>query len=164
MPLLRTLRLLLPALACAFSACSHDTPRHDRPPLPDDGEGQRPGVTTPVDADSELEDSEWRVSGPAITLRYNRGGILFKLTGSGTGEIIDLDASSRMELTIPTPGSDSVCRGAEVTVNGRPIGIKRVKMLRHTDTTVWYTLLDTDSATHYIVLPAEMSHMNGPAR
>ncbi len=150
----RTLSSLIVALACVLPACSHhDSPRRDRGPVPDD-EGQRPGVTAPDDVASELEDGEWRVTGPAINLRYNRGGILFKLTGAGKGEIIDLDATARMALDIPAPGADSVCRGAHIDVNGRPLGIRQVRMLRRTDTTVWYGILDTDSATHYVVLPA----------
>lgn len=151
------------SLCVVAASCGHDSPtvRDDgsgRPSggaqQPPSGPGQRPGVSDSNDLSHELSDDVWRVVGPDMTLRYDRAGVLFNKKADGTIEVHDLDGADRVAVVTGTEGADSLLTGASVTVNGRSLDTRLMKMLKRGDGRTWYTLAaGPDDGRWIFVLP-----------
>lgn len=151
------------SLCIINTSCGHDSPPErenasGRPPgstqqKPSEGTGQRPGVNESNNLSHELSDDVWRVSGPGVTLRYDRGGVLFNQKADGTIEVFDLDGADRVSVSPGTVGTDSVCAGAAVAVNGTDVNLRQMKMLKRGDRRTWYVLTDDSDGRWVMVLP-----------
>lgn len=150
-------------LSLLQSSCGHDSPPERenaavRPSgsgqqTPSEGTGQRPGVNESNDLSHELSDDVWRVSGPDVSLRYDRGGVLFNKKADGATEVLDLDGADRVSVSPGTVGTDSICTGAALAVNGTNIEFRQMKMLSRGDSRTWYVLTDDSDGRWIIVLP-----------
>jgi len=148
-------KILWLSLALAVVACGHDSPSEREPakdPTDNNG-GQRPGVGDANSLKHELDDGVWRVSGPKLSLRYDRGGVLFNIQSDGIVEIVDLDGADMVSIDLGTEGADSVMAGAGISVNGRAIDIRRMSLLRHGDGRSWYVATDDSDGQWVMVLP-----------
>ena len=116
-------------------------------------EGQRPGVGESNSMVRELADDVWRVSGPTLTMRYDRGGILFDSQADGRVNISDLDGADSVSVGIGKEGTDSLMSGTDIIVNGHALTLRRVKMLRHGDGRSWYMATDSSDGLWILVLP-----------
>ncbi len=161
---MKTALLRLTAIILAVTAlcsCHRDTPPRDRGPLPvhpggdgqDPGGGDRPGLgDTPSPFDRELADPVWRFTGRTVSLRYDRGGILFATGPDGTLRITDLDGATEVTVTLGPPAPDSVCP-ATIGINGRPLALTDVRLRSRSDRAAWYEVIDADSSRHVLVTP-----------
>lgn len=147
---------LLSVLVCvACVSCGHDSPpvqevSSSRPG--DAGAGSRPGVGDANSMEHELGDDVWRVSGPGVTLRYDRGGVLFNRLADGSFEIVDLDGADVVTVVPGKEGVDSVMTGAAITVNGKAKALRLMKMMHHGVGRSWYMATDEGDGLWIIVL------------
>lgn len=144
---------ILVCMACV--GCGHDSPPEQevasvRPG--DAGTGSRPGVGDANSMKHELADDVWRVSGPGVSLRYDRGGVLFNALPDGSFEIVDLDGADTVVVTPGKEGADSVMTGASISVNGKVTALRQVKMMQHADGRSWYVATDVADGEWIIVL------------
>lgn len=152
----RFVRLLIVVTCMVCMGCGHDSP-----PVHDDtlakpggeGTGSRPGAGDANSMKHELEDAVWRVAGPGISLRYDRGGVLFNTLADGSTEIVDLDGADTVVVTLGKEGDDSLMTGASIVVNGKRMEINRMKVLGHGDGRSWYVATGTSDAVWVVVLP-----------
>ncbi len=149
--MLKTVCMGMLAVVCS---CGHDSPSGrdimtERPGV----EGQRPGVGESNSMARELADDVWRVSGPTLTMRYDRGGILFDTQADGRINISDLDGADSVSVGIGKEGTDSLMSGTDIIVNGHALTLRRVKMLRHGDGRSWYMATDSSDGLWILVLP-----------
>lgn len=149
--MLKTVCMGMLAVVCS---CGHDSPSGrdimtERPGV----EGQRLGVGESNSMARELADDVWRVSGPTLTMRYDRGGILFDTQADGRINISDLDGADSVSVGIGKEGTDSLMSGTDIIVNGHALTLRRVKMLRHGDGRSWYMATDSSDGLWILVLP-----------
>lgn len=144
-------------LACmTCMGCGHDSPPEREGIVTRPGgeaTGTRPGVGESNSLKHELDDAVWRVSGPGLSMRYDRGGVLFNTLTDGSTEIVDLDGADKVVVTIGKEGTDSVMTGASIEVNGKAVSLNHMKMLRHSEGRSWYTATDASDGLWIIVLP-----------
>ncbi|MCM1163046.1 MAG: hypothetical protein NC339_02165 [Muribaculaceae bacterium] len=146
--------IILSLSALYLGSCSSETPRQQRPaPPPTEDDGERPGVSPGIDRDKELSDDVWRYCGGALTLRYDRGGVLFTSTEEGV-EIVDLDGADSISVSRLQPGPDSVCSHASVNINGLNLSLIYIKLLQQSARSQWYEVMASDSTMHVLVIPA----------
>lgn len=146
-----------------FAGCdrSSDGLRREPEPLgpggnnePVPGGGYRPGLETdPSDFAAEFADSMLRYAGGGNVLRYDRGGVLFKILPDGVREIVDIEKGFRIEVRPGKMRADSVYPDAAVTVGGEALAVRSFRMKKQTAGAVWYHLVDRDSANYVLVLP-----------
>lgn len=146
-----------------FAGCdrSSDGLRREPEPLgpggnnePVPGGGYRPGLETdPSDFAAEFADSTLRYAGGGNELRYDRGGVLFKILPDGVREIVDIEKGFRIEVRPGKMRADSVYPDAAVTVGGEALAVRSFRMKKQTAGAVWYHLVDRDSANYVLVLP-----------
>lgn len=151
------MRFFILLLAAFLLASCHGEPRSGRQPSPPSGgEDVRPPVTERDDFSAEVADGVWRVHGPAVKLRYDRGGVLFNRSADGLRhEIIDLDGASRVTLRYDALLADSTLGGAEVVIDGRPLSLGEVKMMARSGSTQWLRIEDAAGHIHVMVLPLQ---------
>lgn len=140
-------------MACV--GCGHDSPPEQgvASVRPGDADtGSRPGVGDANSMKHELADDVWRVSGPGVSLRYDRGGVLFNALPDGSFEIVDLDGADTVVVTPGKEGADSVMTGASISVNGKVTALRQVKMLQHADGRSWYMATDVADGMWIVVL------------
>ena len=150
-------------LSGMFAGCdrSSDGLRREPEPLgpgannePVPGGGYRPGLETdPSDFAAEFADSTLRYAGGGNVLRYDRGGVLFKVLPDGVREIVDIDKGLRIEVRPGSMRADSVYPDASVTVGDEALAVRSFRMKKQTAGAVWYHLVDRDSANYVLVLP-----------
>lgn len=149
--MLKTVCMGMLSVVCS---CGHDSPsgRDIMTERPGE-EGQRPGVGESNSMARELADDVWRVSGPTLTMRYDRGGILFDSQADGRVNISDLDGADSVSVGIGKEGTDSLMSGTDIIVNGHALTLRRVKMLRHGDGRSWYMATDSSDGLWILALP-----------
>lgn len=148
------LEIVCVGMLAVVCSCGHDSPSGRDIMTERPGEdGQRPGVGESNSMAHEMADDVWRVSGPTLTMRYDRGGILFDSQSDGRIEISDLDGADRVSVAIGREGTDSVMSGTDIIVNGRALSLRKVKMLRHGDGRSWYMATDSSDGLWIFVLP-----------
>lgn len=154
--------LFIVALAVILQSCGHDNPperdANVRPPagsVPSTpGSGDRPGVGNGDGWNDAVKDDVIRVDGiGGLTMRYDRGGILVVSATDGSARFHDLDGADEVKVKLGIEKSDSVVSDVLIEINGSAYRPSEIKMMRRTDTRVWYRV--TDSAGKYgaIVLP-----------
>ena len=104
--MIKTVCMGMLAVVCS---CGHDSPSGrdimtERPGV----EGQRPGVGESNSMARELADDVWRVSGPTLTMRYDRGGILFDKQADRRINTSYLDRAERVSDGVVNEGTDSL--------------------------------------------------------
>lgn len=118
---------------------------------------QRPGVGGgEYDFSKELTDATWRFIGDGTELRYTSSGILFKTAetdNSKTVEIIDLDGSDRIIISIGEIGTDSTVNHPSIKVNNREVKLSQMKMMKATPQSTWYHLISTEGTNCVLVTP-----------
>lgn len=161
--------LLILALSGGLTGCdrSSDAPRREQEPVnpgggkddggkkPDNpGGDNRPGIKDePADFATELADATLRYVGGGNTLRFDRGGVLFKTLPDGSREIIDLDKGLRVEVRAGSMRADSLSPDARVTVGGKRLELESFRMKKQTAEAVWYHAVDSESKSYVLVLP-----------
>lgn len=150
----RMLKTVCMGMLAVVCSCGHDSPsgRDIMTERPGE-EGQRPGVGESNSMVRELADDVWRVSGPTLTMRYDRGGILFDSQADGRVNISDLDGADSVSVGIGKEGTDSLMSGTDIIVNGHALTLRRVKMLRHGDGRSWYMATDSSDGLWILALP-----------
>lgn len=155
---------LLPATSC------HDplpSPDHEAPdgrpekPSEDPDTPQRPGgddpdTDKPYDFSAEAADPTPRFVSETLALSYETPGVLVKTnSGMTSTSFYDLNGNARAELSWSGIGlNDSIARDAAVNVNGRPLEIASLKMMKTTADRLWFmtTLAESDRPV-VIVIP-----------
>lgn len=150
----RMLKTVCMGMLAVVCSCGHDSPsgRDIMTERPGE-EGQRPGVGESNSMVRELADDVWRVSGPTLTMRYDRGGILFDSQADGRVNISDLDGADSVSVGIGKEGTDSLMSGTDIIVNSHALTLRRVKMLRHGDGRSWYMATDSSDGLWILALP-----------
>ncbi|MCM1138122.1 MAG: hypothetical protein NC221_01755 [Duncaniella sp.] len=120
---------------------------------------QRPGVWDGgYDFSKEMADAEWRYVGCETNLRYGNPGILFKIRpidDTKNIEIIDIDSSERVDLTISAIGSDSIVKSATLKINRQEVNLSKIKMKKVTGQSIWYHIVTESGANSVLVLPGD---------
>ena len=155
---MKTLLYLILAIALlGLQGCGHDSPtsRGIESPLPggDAPGGNRPGLDPTTDLNRELADDIWRLTGPGVSMRYDRGGMLFTSMPDGTVKIIDLDGSSTAEILPGTEGAEGCMSGTKLTVNGKEIALTSMRKLKQGKERIWLTATDADEHQWIMVIP-----------
>lgn len=167
----KTLLILITAASTLLPATScHDplpSPDHEAPDeRPDNPSGdpdtpQRPGgndpdTDRPYDFSVEAADPTPRFVSEALALSYETPGVLVKATtGMTSASFYDLNGNARAELSWSGIGlNDSIAHDAAVNVNGRPLEIASLKMMKTTADRLWFmtTLAESDRPV-VIVIP-----------
>lgn len=140
------------AAVLSLSACErHDEHREgtiDRPI-----ENVRPPVEENRPFEPEIKDNVWRLTGPGINLRYDRGGVLFIKEKAGVYRILDLDGAKEAVFSSSAMRPDSMFIAPRLVVNNRDVDLLEAKMMKLDDTSGWIRLLSTDSAAIVLVVP-----------
>lgn len=151
----------------AFAGCGHDDPPERtlnvRPSgsSSDDGangsdgsDGSRPGVEDSNDFKGELGDGVWRITGLGVSLRYDRGGVLFATRKDGSIRVQDLDGIDEVMVKLGHENADSTFTGASIKVNGRELEMREVKMMQRGEGRTWYRVSKTSAGNAGVmVLP-----------
>ncbi len=115
---------------------------------------ERPGGNKPdFNLAKELADPTLRYSGPELKLRFDRGGILFRKRSDGSHEIINLDGDGRVEFHAGSMRADSLCPDARLTISGKLVALKSVKIKKQTAEAAWYHITGSDGHDRVMVLP-----------
>lgn len=135
-----------------MAGCDSRGSHREEPRVPPVG-NERPPVTDNRQFEPELKDKVWRLTAPGLTLRYDRGGILFQTSRSGEVRIIDLDGATDATFSYSGMDRDSMLISPRLVVNGEAHRLLQGKMMGGDATTRWYRLLATDSTVRVLVLP-----------
>lgn len=155
--------LFIVAWAVILQGCGHDNPPEReinvRPPaggVPSTpGSGDRPGVGNGDGWDDAVKDEVIRVDGVGgLTMRYDRGGILVVSATDGSARFHDLDGADEVRVKLGVEKSDSVVSDVLIEINGSVYRPSEVKMMRRSDSRVWYRVTDSAGKFGAIVLPA----------
>ncbi len=144
------------ALAIAVSSCGNDGSGRERDPKPVPPGNGRPDVTEVDDFSSELADGVLRYSGPSMTLRYDRGGVLVSRDDNGRYGIVDLDGAAEISFTYSGIGADSMLISPELMIGEYALRDASVKMMGRAENRIWLKIIDSDSAIHVMVLPERL--------
>lgn len=144
--------IFLGSLILLIAGCDSRGSHREEPRVPPVG-NERPPVTDNRQFEPELKDKVWRLTAPGLTLRYDRGGVLFKTSRSGEVRIMDLDGATDATFSYSGMDRDSVLLTPRLTVNGVSHRLIEGKMMGADATTRWYRLLATDSTLRVLVIP-----------
>lgn len=144
--------ILLGSLILLIAGCDSRGSHREEPRVPPVG-NERPPVTDNRQFEPELKDKVWRLTAPGLTLRYDRGGVLFKTSRSGEVRIMDLDGATDTTFSYSGMDRDSVLIAPRLTVNGESHRLIEGKMMGADASTRWYRLLATDSTLRVLVIP-----------
>lgn len=144
--------ILLGSLILLIAGCDSRGSHREEPRVPPVG-NERPPVTDNRQFEPELKDKVWRLTAPGLTLRYDRGGVLFKTSRSGEVRIMDLDGATDATFSYSGMDRDSVLLAPRLTVNGESHRLIEGKMMGADASTRWYRLLATDSTLRVLVIP-----------
>lgn len=156
-----------------LAGCGHDDPggRNNLPERDNGSEnpsgvgtsGERPGVSESNGLSHELDDDVWRVSGPSLSLRYDRGGVLINVSpvedeagadrGKKTYTFIDLDGVAKVEVMPGDEQSDSTLIGSVLIIDGSKQSLGQVKMVRRDDDRTWYEARDRNQCRYIFCMP-----------
>lgn len=149
--------ILLPAVLASLltMACEHHTPHRDGPGVVPPV-NERPSPTDPSRPfDPELADGVWRLTGPHLNLRYDRGGVMFVTGRSETVRVIDIDGATDAVFSHSGLRSDSIYSAPELTVGGGQVMLSEARMMGRDKSAVWIRLLSPDSTVRVLVVPPD---------
>lgn len=141
------------AVALVLVSCASHSGHRDEPQVDPPSGNERPAVTDNRQFEPELKDKVWRLTAPGLTLRYDRGGVLFQTSRSDEVRIIDLDGATDATFNCSGIAPDSMLIAPSLTVNGMSHRLLEGKLMGADATTRWYRLLATDSTIRVLVVP-----------
>ncbi len=137
----------------ALGACGSMEGHRDDPKEPP-RDNERPDVEDNRQFGPELKDGVWRLTGPRVCLRYDRGGVMFLTDGSGAVRIIDLDGAADVSFVHSGMHPDSTLLAPRLEINGKCVDIVEARMMGRSRETEWMRVTAADSAMYVVVIPS----------